>query len=123
VPGNSSTSTAQIESWCSEDCLVDLAPFAYLNERYGGELAVLWIDAIPRRCWLANITSPLTPSLLPTTSTAKALLAKFNATAADAEEERRVLLVQLLRRIGEGTVLKPTGATIAVTSPSATGRS
>jgi arginase len=27
------------------DCGVDLAPFAYLNERYGGELAVLWIDA------------------------------------------------------------------------------
>lgn len=29
------------------DCLVDLAPFAYLNERYGGELAVLWVDAHP----------------------------------------------------------------------------
>ncbi|UCJ16222.1 arginase family protein [Pseudomonas sp. MM211] len=29
------------------DCLVDLAPFAYLNERYDGELAVLWIDAHP----------------------------------------------------------------------------
>ena len=27
------------------DCGVDLAPFAYLNERYGGNLAVLWIDA------------------------------------------------------------------------------
>ncbi|MCX8280131.1 arginase family protein [Phyllobacterium sp. 0TCS1.6C] len=27
------------------DCGVDLAPFAYLNERYDGELAVLWIDA------------------------------------------------------------------------------
>ena len=27
------------------DCGVDLAPFAYLNERYGGDLAVLWIDA------------------------------------------------------------------------------
>jgi maltose O-acetyltransferase len=27
---------------------------------------------------------------------AQALLAKFNATAADAEEERRLLLVQLL---------------------------
>ncbi|RYG70649.1 arginase family protein [bacterium] len=26
------------------DCLVDLAPFAYLNERYDGELAVLWLD-------------------------------------------------------------------------------
>ena len=39
---------------------------------------------------------------------AQALLAKFNATAADAEEERRLLLKQLLGRIGEGTVLKPT---------------
>jgi Maltose acetyltransferase len=39
---------------------------------------------------------------------AQALLAKFNATAADADEERRVLLKQLLGRIGEGTVLKPT---------------
>ncbi|NBA97571.1 arginase family protein [Pseudomonas sp. R5(2019)] len=29
------------------DCLVDLAPFAYLNERYNGELAVLWVDAHP----------------------------------------------------------------------------
>lgn len=29
------------------DCLVDLAPFAYLNERHDGELAVLWIDAHP----------------------------------------------------------------------------
>ncbi|WP_371319227.1 arginase family protein [Pseudomonas gingeri] len=29
------------------DCLVDLAPFAYLNERYDGELAVLWIDSHP----------------------------------------------------------------------------
>ncbi|MBT1538899.1 hypothetical protein B7R78_0017875 [Ralstonia solanacearum] len=27
------------------DCLVDLAPFAYLNERYDGALAMLWIDA------------------------------------------------------------------------------
>ena len=39
---------------------------------------------------------------------AQALLAKFNSTAADAEEERRLLLKQLLGRIGEGTVLKPT---------------
>lgn len=29
------------------DCLVDLAPFAYLNERYEGKLGVLWIDAHP----------------------------------------------------------------------------
>lgn len=29
------------------DCLVDLAPFAYLNERYDGNLAVLWIDSHP----------------------------------------------------------------------------
>jgi arginase len=29
------------------DCLVSLAPFAYLKERYEGELAVLWIDAQP----------------------------------------------------------------------------
>lgn len=29
------------------DCLVDLAPFAYLNERYDGDLAVLWVDAHP----------------------------------------------------------------------------
>lgn len=27
------------------DCGVDLAPFAFLNERYDGDLAVLWIDA------------------------------------------------------------------------------
>jgi arginase len=29
------------------DCLVDLAPFAYLNERYEGDLAILWIDSHP----------------------------------------------------------------------------
>lgn len=29
------------------DCLVDLAPFAYLNERYDGDLAVLWVDSHP----------------------------------------------------------------------------
>lgn len=29
------------------DCLVDLAPMAYLNTRYGGTLGVLWIDAHP----------------------------------------------------------------------------
>ena len=39
---------------------------------------------------------------------AQALLAKFNAAATDAEEQRRLLLVELLGRIGEGTVLKPT---------------
>ncbi|MDR2331212.1 MAG: arginase family protein [Comamonas sp.] len=29
------------------DCLVDLAPFTYLNERYDGDLAVLWVDTHP----------------------------------------------------------------------------
>src|SRR5262245_26463713 len=29
------------------DCLVDLAPIAYLNQRYGGKLGVLWVDAHP----------------------------------------------------------------------------
>lgn len=29
------------------DCLIDLVPFAYLNERYDGKLAVLWVDAHP----------------------------------------------------------------------------
>jgi arginase len=29
------------------DCLIDLAPFSYLNEIHGGELAVLWVDAHP----------------------------------------------------------------------------
>jgi arginase len=29
------------------DCLVDLAPFAYLNERYAGDIAFLWVDAHP----------------------------------------------------------------------------
>jgi arginase len=29
------------------DCLVDLAPIAYLNKHYGGEVGVLWIDAHP----------------------------------------------------------------------------
>ncbi len=34
------------------DCLVSQAPFAYLNERYGGEIGVLWIDAHP------DVTTP-----------------------------------------------------------------
>ena len=38
---------------------------------------------------------------------AQALLAKFNATAAEADAERHQLLTQLLGRIGEGTVVKP----------------
>ena len=29
------------------DCLIDLVPFAYLNQRYEGDLAVLWVDAHP----------------------------------------------------------------------------
>ncbi|PHP66787.1 arginase [Zhengella mangrovi] len=29
------------------DCLIDLVPIAYLNERYGGDLGVLWIDCHP----------------------------------------------------------------------------
>lgn len=29
------------------DCLVDLAPIAYLSEGYGDDLAVLWVDAHP----------------------------------------------------------------------------
>ncbi|WDK01728.1 arginase family protein [Xanthomonas campestris] len=29
------------------DCLVDLSPFAYLNERYDGDLAILWVDTHP----------------------------------------------------------------------------
>ncbi|TPW26767.1 arginase family protein [Martelella alba] len=29
------------------DCLVDLAPFAYLSERHGDDLAILWVDSHP----------------------------------------------------------------------------
>ncbi|MDC0609803.1 arginase family protein [Vibrio sp.] len=29
------------------DCLVDLAPFNYLNEKYEGELGIIWVDAHP----------------------------------------------------------------------------
>jgi maltose O-acetyltransferase len=46
--------------------------------------------------------------LWPATPAPKRLSARFNATAADAEEERRPLLTQPLGSIGEGTVLKPT---------------
>lgn len=34
------------------DCLVSQSPFAYLNERYDGDLGVLWIDAHP------DVTTP-----------------------------------------------------------------
>jgi maltose O-acetyltransferase len=39
---------------------------------------------------------------------AQAILARFNATSADADAERRTLLTELFERIGQGTVLKPT---------------
>jgi arginase len=39
------------------DCLVDLAPFAYLNEKYLGDLAVLWVDAHPDILTPAQYTS------------------------------------------------------------------
>lgn len=39
---------------------------------------------------------------------AQRLLQRFNATPAEAEEERRSLLTELFARFGEGTVLKPT---------------
>jgi maltose O-acetyltransferase len=39
---------------------------------------------------------------------AQAILTRFNATPADAGEERRALLTELFARFGEGTVLKPT---------------
>lgn len=29
------------------DCLLDQAPFSYLNEKYDGDLAVIWVDAHP----------------------------------------------------------------------------
>lgn len=29
------------------DCLVDFAPMAYLSEKYGDDLAILWVDAHP----------------------------------------------------------------------------
>ena len=29
------------------DCSVELAPFAYLNEKYDGETALLWVDSHP----------------------------------------------------------------------------
>ena len=29
------------------DCLVDLAPFNYLNEKYEGDLGIIWVDAHP----------------------------------------------------------------------------
>ncbi len=47
-------------------------------------------------------------ALVPTTSEPKPILSKFNASSADADDERHLLLTQLLGRIGEGTVLKPT---------------
>ena len=34
------------------DCLISQAPFAYLNERYKGELGIIWIDAHP------DVTTP-----------------------------------------------------------------
>lgn len=38
---------------------------------------------------------------------AQEILARFNASAADAHEERRALLTELFARFGQGTVLRP----------------
>ncbi|MDR7151626.1 maltose O-acetyltransferase [Hydrogenophaga palleronii] len=47
------------------------------------------------------------PELIAAHLRAQAILARFNATAADASEERRALLTDLFARFGEGSVLKP----------------
>ena len=39
---------------------------------------------------------------------AQRILARFNATQADAGDERRAILVDLFAQFGDGTVLKPT---------------
>ncbi|WP_038015644.1 sugar O-acetyltransferase [Synechococcus sp. PCC 7335] len=39
---------------------------------------------------------------------AQSILSRFNTTAADATEERRILLTELFARFGEDTILKPT---------------
>lgn len=48
------------------------------------------------------------PELVAAHLRAQALLARFNATAADAAEERRALLADLFARFGAESVLKPT---------------
>lgn len=47
------------------------------------------------------------PELVAAHLRAQAILARFNATPAEAEAERRALLTELFERFGEGTVLKP----------------
>lgn len=47
------------------------------------------------------------PELLAAHLRAQAILARFNSTPADADEERRRLLAALFSKFGEGTVLKP----------------
>jgi len=47
------------------------------------------------------------PELVAAHLHAQAVLARFNATAADAAEERRTLLAGLFGRLGEGAVVKP----------------
>ncbi|MBA3625798.1 MAG: sugar O-acetyltransferase [Methylibium sp.] len=54
---------------------------------------------------------------------AQALLARFNATPADADEQRQSLLTTLFARFGEGTVIRPLlrcdyGSNIAIGSRS-----
>lgn len=39
---------------------------------------------------------------------AQTVLTKFNATAADETQERRILLTELFNQFGEGSVLRPT---------------
>jgi maltose O-acetyltransferase len=48
------------------------------------------------------------PELVAAHRRAQALLARFNATAAEAGEERRALLTDLFARFGDEAVLKPT---------------
>lgn len=48
------------------------------------------------------------PELVTAQARAQAILARFNATPADAADERRELLTRLFDRLGDGTILKPT---------------
>jgi len=48
------------------------------------------------------------PELVAAHLRAQALLARFNATPADAHDARRALLSELFVRLGEGSVVKPT---------------
>jgi hypothetical protein len=57
------------------------------------------------KCWHANSISLVIANCMPRTFGAQVILARFNVTSAEAEDERRALLTNLLENFGVRSAL------------------